>query len=398
MSWSTITVAGSLKPFRKKPIGLPTTQYQTEGKYPIVDQGQEFLCGWTNSVESIIFDELPVIVFGDHTRTVKFVDFPFALGADGTQLLKPNPDKLDPLFFYFALNGLEIPSKGYNRHFRYLKEMSFSYPESMSEQRAIAHVLQTVKRAKEIRQRELALENERKAALLEHLFTHGIRCEATKQSEIGEIPESWSIGKAEDVCLVKTSFPSFSDLATIDSRDNADVLVLGLKVSDMNLAGNENFIHRSQNPFRVPSAKLPHQCLRPHSIVFPKRGAAIATNKKRLTTTYCILDPNLIGVEPSSELDTHFLSAFFERFDLRSLQDNTPIPQLNKHNVEAVQIPLPPKDEQRLIGEVSVTANAKISTMTEEIEKFQELFDALLDGLMTGQVGVGRLIDGGPAE
>ena len=153
--------------------------------YPIIDQGQESIAGWTDNRDAVVFEGLPLVVFGDHTRASKYVDFPFAAGADGTKLLRPDTKRFDPIFFYFALTNLQIPSKGYNRHFRYLKEMVFRYPELKDEQRVIAHVLQTVQKTKEARQRELALEREHKAALMEHLLTHGTRGEATKQSEIG---------------------------------------------------------------------------------------------------------------------------------------------------------------------------------------------------------------------
>lgn len=163
----------------------------------------------------------------------------------------------------------------------------------------------------------------------------------------------------------------------------------------MNLPGNESHIKTSQNPFRISGAKLPPQCLLPKSIVFPKRGAAIATNKKRVTNEYSVLDPNLIGVETSEEWNAEFAAAFFERFDLRTLQDNTPIPQLNKHNVEAVLVPLPSREEQRVIGEVSVASGRKIAALVFELERLDEMFNALLEELMNGRLDVKELSDGG---
>jgi type I restriction enzyme, S subunit len=270
----------------------------------------------------------------------------------------------------------------------------FSLPPLL-QQRAISHVLQTVQKAKEARQREVVLERERKAALMEHLFTHGTRGEPIKFTEIGELPESWNVVRLADICRVKTSFPSFSELATLDSRNAGDVLVLGLKVSDMNLPGNETYIKTSQNPFRIPAPKVPSHCLRPRSIVFPKRGAAIATNKKRVTTAYSVLDPNLIGVETSDEWNSEFAAAFFERFDLRTLQDNTPIPQLNKHNVEAVLMPLPSRAEQGVIAEVSVASIRKIAALVSELEMLEEFSNSLLEQLMGGHLDVSKLTDGG---
>src|SRR2546427_632099 len=102
---------------------IPQTDYHAEGRYPIMDQGASYVAGWTDSKEHVISQGLPVIIFGDHTRTFKYVDFPFAVGADGTRLIWPQRETFDPLFLYFALLNLEIPSRGYNRHYRLLREM-----------------------------------------------------------------------------------------------------------------------------------------------------------------------------------------------------------------------------------------------------------------------------------
>jgi restriction endonuclease S subunit len=85
-----------------------------------------------------------------------------------------------------------------------LESLSLPLPP-LQEQRAIAHVLQMVQKAKEARKRELALERERKAALMDYLFTHGAQGEGSKKTEIGEIPESWEL---TSVSGVNYSFPS----------------------------------------------------------------------------------------------------------------------------------------------------------------------------------------------
>src|SRR5438046_814921 len=72
----------------------------------------------------------------------------------------------------------------------------------LPEQRAIAHTLRTIQQAREARQRELVLERERKAALMQHLFTHGTRGEPTKQTEIGEMPESWRVMRLAEVASI----------------------------------------------------------------------------------------------------------------------------------------------------------------------------------------------------
>jgi type I restriction enzyme S subunit len=135
------------------------SDYQPIGLVPIIDQGQSFIAGYTD--KSPYKDNLPVIVFGDHTRVLKFVDFPFVAGADGTQVLIPNSTLFDPLFVYYALSAIDIPSRGYNRHFSLLRESSLPLP-SLDEQREIARMLQAV-------DAKIAAEQTRRAAL-EDLF------------------------------------------------------------------------------------------------------------------------------------------------------------------------------------------------------------------------------------
>ncbi|MFN5588665.1 MAG: hypothetical protein ACK48P_02405, partial [Holosporales bacterium] len=100
---------------------LQTKDYQKSGHYPIIDQGQDLIAGWTDTVSSVISEPLPLIIFGDHTRAFKYVDFPFARGADGTQLLKPIAS-INVLYFYYVCLSIDIQNRGYNRHYSILKE------------------------------------------------------------------------------------------------------------------------------------------------------------------------------------------------------------------------------------------------------------------------------------
>lgn len=265
----------------------------------------------------------------------------------------------------------------------------------LTEQKAIAKVLHSVQEAKEARQTELRLERERKNALMDYLFTHGTRGESLKQTEIGEMPESWEvieIGQKE-FFNIKASFPNFSEISKLDTANLSDVQVLAIKVSDMNPSENKKIIQKSQAAFRFPKCEKLEKFLKPGSMVFPKRGAAIATNKKRLTQNYCILDPNLIGVEASDLIDTEFMFGYFERFDLTTLQDNNPIPQLNKNDVERIKFPLPSLKEQKEIAEVLQACDEKISALENEINLHNEFFKAMLEELMSGNLSSIPLIE-----
>lgn len=114
--------------------------YQNVGAYPIVDQGQAFIGGYTDDENLVVKENLPVIIFGDHTKIFKYVDFPFTIGADGVKVLSLKNKKDNALFYYYFLKSIKIVDKGYSRHFKYLKEKKLPVAE-YSDQLHIAKLL-----------------------------------------------------------------------------------------------------------------------------------------------------------------------------------------------------------------------------------------------------------------
>ena len=190
--WSQTTVGNCLEPLAlQKMRKVPARDYRSSGSVPIVDQGQGLIAGWTDDEAGLISNHLPVVVFGDHTRAFKYVDFPFVRGADGTQVLKPRAG-IDPLFFYYACRAIELPSRGYNRHFKALKEQEIPTPP-LQEQRSIAQTLQQIDDALSIQDEQLQTSLSLKLAAMHTLFTRGLWGEAQKETEIGPVPESWEV-------------------------------------------------------------------------------------------------------------------------------------------------------------------------------------------------------------
>jgi type I restriction enzyme S subunit len=111
----------------KRPGKIQKADYLSDGPIPCIDQSREFIGGYTDQIETMI-DELPMIVFGDHTRSLKFIDFPFACGADGTQLLATHDPKISQEFFFFSLNAIDLSNYFYARHFKFLKDQHILRP------------------------------------------------------------------------------------------------------------------------------------------------------------------------------------------------------------------------------------------------------------------------------
>lgn len=126
------------------PKKLQTSDYQSEGEFPIVDQSQDYICGWTNDAEAVIDNGFPVIVFGDHTCALKFIDQPFVQGADGIKILRPKRG-IDIRFLFCALEADPVVQESYKRHFSMLKEKTVFYPDPKSgEQQRIATCLSSL--------------------------------------------------------------------------------------------------------------------------------------------------------------------------------------------------------------------------------------------------------------
>ncbi len=121
----------------KKTKQLMTSDYQPEGAYPIISQEASLISGYTDDSDYVNHFERPVVIFGDHTRVLKYVDFDFAVGADGVKILIPHTN-LDAKFLLSFLTWYKIPNLGYSRHYKLLKEISVPVPPISDQQRIVA--------------------------------------------------------------------------------------------------------------------------------------------------------------------------------------------------------------------------------------------------------------------
>ena len=107
-----------------------------EGEFPVVSQEADFINGFWNDAADIFKVSTPLVVFGDHTQVLKYIDFDFVLGADGVKILRPRKFLL-PRFFYYQLLATEFQTLGYARHYRLLAELEIAYPPLPEQQRIV---------------------------------------------------------------------------------------------------------------------------------------------------------------------------------------------------------------------------------------------------------------------
>jgi type I restriction enzyme S subunit len=175
-------------------------EYQPTGALPIVDQGSDFIAGYTDEIEKAYAGPLPVVIFGDHTCSLKYVDFNFAVGADGTQLLRP-AGGVDVRYLYYALHTAEIEQFGYQRHFKLLKECTVPVPPFETQQR-IAAILGAYDDLIEVNRRRVAVLEEMARGLFEEWFVRfrfpGYENVPIADTPDGPLPEGWELQPIND--------------------------------------------------------------------------------------------------------------------------------------------------------------------------------------------------------
>ena len=138
--WESTTVGCAIEKVSLTGKKLKKKNYEIEGKLPAIDQGSSFIGGYTNNEELKVECELPVIVFGDHTKAIKYVDFDFVCGADGIKVIK-SQQMYHPKLFYYFLRAISIPDRGYSRHYQFLERAQIPIP-SLTEQEQIVSELE----------------------------------------------------------------------------------------------------------------------------------------------------------------------------------------------------------------------------------------------------------------
>ena len=261
----------------------------------------------------------------------------------------------------------------------------------LPEQRAIAHVLGTIQEAQAARQRELELERERKAALMDHLFSYGTKGEPRKQTEIGEIPESWEVVRLETV-LNNTQY-GLSAKANLKRQGypllRMNNLVDGLvDISDL-------------KHIQLDKEELEKFRLNKGDVLFNRTNSFELVGKTGLFDKegdYVFASYLIRLVTAAQCLNSYFLSFYFNWVPIQVELKRLSFRGAGQSNISAsklkmFKIRLPSFFEQQQIAEVLCAFDKKIAALEQEAARLDELFHAMLDELMTGQRSAVPLID-----
>ena len=267
-----------------------------------------------------------------------------------------------------------------------LGKFTFALPP-LPEQRAIAHILQTIQEAKSTRQHEIALERERKAALMDYLFSHGTKDEPRKQTEIGEIPESWEVVRLGNYCYKP-------DYGYTESANDSPVGPKFLRITDI----QNDAVNWENVPYCICSEEVKEKyLLKTGDIVIARIGA---TTGKAYMIDDCpeaVFASYLIRVRTKENLLPIFLAQYFRTNNYWRQIDQSKGGRLkggvNIPILSHLVLPLPHLSEQQQIAEILQACDTKITALEQEAQHLDELFHAMLDELMTGQRSAVPLID-----
>ena len=164
------------------------------------------------------------------------------------------------------------------------------------------------------------------------------------------------------------------------------------KVDDLNNTSHNLMLEDSTTKVSIIGKPLPKQ-----SILIPKRGEAINTNKVVICNTECFFDSNIMGLETSNKYNTKFFAYFLLARTLRDLVDKTTIPQINNKHIKPLHFPIPSLvEEQTQIANVLDEETSKIDSLIRntqfQIEKLQEYRKTIIAFVITGKIDVREAI------
>ena len=370
---------------------LKTTQYKKNGKFPIIGQSSDFICGYSDN-HNLVRNDIPVIVFGDHTKVVKFIDFPFIAGADGIQILKPIPGIDINYLYYVILNAAaKMGDYGYSRHLKYLKESIVDYTLDMKKQIKLTQVLVTLD--KQLIQNNLpAVYRTIREGMLQDLFTRGIDVntgklrpsyneapELYKSSILGNIPKNWQC-KVLKIVIEQTIDNRGKTPPVVNSHGIE--LVETISINNVELAPDYSKVTKF-----VTHSTFKHgfrHYLEKNDILISTVGE-YAGSTAILTEKRGAIAQNLVGLRVTAKNSPYYVFYWFKtEFFIKAIRQvlmNSAQPSLNVSNLLNFSIQCPPLEEQLLIAERLKAIDNLILSETNMLCKLSKLKEGLMNSL-----------------
>lgn len=341
------------------PKKLPTSAYNSAGEFPIIDQSQSDICGWTDDKEAVLYDGLPLIVFGDHTCVLKLINRPFAQGADGIKILKPLQSVGAPYLYQF-LSYRPVVTEEYKRHYSILKEKVVAFPEFKSgEQQRIAECLSSADEVIAAQVRKVDALKTHKNGLMQLLFP----CEGATQPRLRFLGEGeWAAEGLPEVVY----FQEGPGIMAVDFRSDGVPLVrlAGVGGTTVTLDGC-NFL----DPARV-AQKWDHFRLALNDLIISTSATFGRSSIVTKVAAGAVFYTGLIRFRPSSNrLELGYLQVYLGSPHFARQADLAAVGGGIKHfgptHLKQMAIAIPPLGDQHRIAaclsslDVLITAEAR---------------------------------------
>ena len=344
---------------------IKTSEYCEMGAHLIIDQGQEQVAGYTD-IEEGVFEEVPVIIFGDHTRVIKYVDKPFFLGADGVKVLRSKFKNANYKYLYYALKNARIPNTGYNRHFKWLKEVQIEYPD-YRRQENVVKILDKVSDLIETRQHEIKRLDDLIKARFVEMFgnpkTNPNNYPICQLSEYIKFLTSGSRGWAK-YCIdngrewfitiknVKNCSISVDNIQSVDAPDNAEARRTKVQEGDLLIS-----ITADLGRTGVVTKEIAE-----HGAYINQHLTCIRLNKE-------VLNPLFVA---------YFMESSAGKEQFESKNQSAVKAGLNFNSINSLHIVVPPMVTQnKFVDFVHQVAKSKVAVQ-KALDETQTLFDSLM--------------------
>lgn len=347
--WEVLPFDSVFRKVPSKAYQIQTSDYRETGLYPVIDQGQKRIVGYSDRAERLF--ETPeggIIVFGDHTCIVKLVLHDFIVGADGTQILVPKPGHL-AFFHNFALEHREVDATGYNRHFKFLKQRLFQSPPP-PEQRAIAAALSDADALIAAFEAMIAKKRDLKQAAMQQLLTG------------------------------KTRLPGFSGEWQVKRLGELLTVRHGRSQKEVEVAGG-----------RYPILATGGEIGRTNSFLYDKPSVLIGRkgtidDSKFVETPFWTVD-TLFYTEIAATIVPSFIYFKFLMINWRRYNEASGVPSLSSKTIENIEVFLPPTfAEQTAIAEVLSDMDADLAALGARLAKARAVKQGMMQQLLTGKV------------
>ena len=350
------------------PKKIDKGDYQSSGMIPIVDQGKKLVIGYTNDCYATV-PKGCYVIFGDHTREIKYVDFDFAQGADGVKILKAN-NHVDIRYLFHAMTNLTIPSRGYNRHWTIARDLEIPVPP-LEVQRKIVEVLDnfselTAELTAELEARKKQYEYYRDNLLN---FSQIAPPNSVKWMKLGEI-----CSPIDNIKWKMTSRSyQYIDLSSVDIQTHRIISTLEINC-DSAPSRAQQIVRSNDVIFATTRPTQMRACLVPEEY-----------DEQICSTGYCVLRADLSVLLPQFLFYSLTTDSFKEYLSNNLTLGN--YPSISNSLLKKYLIPIPPLSEQERIVSILDRFEALTTDLTSglptEIKARQQQYEYYRDQLLT---------------